>query len=447
MTTQEVLKECTVQGNVVKLPAYQLDRKLYQDVAKSLQLIGGKWQGGKVYGFVFPTDPTELLEQIAGGEKRNLKKEFQFFGTPSALADELVVLANVSEDHLILEPSAGQGAIVKAIHRVVPNTKVYCYELMDVNRTFLNKIEEVEIIGNDFLNPDGSNFMQEFWFDRIIANPPFSKNQDIDHVRMMYDRLMVGGRLVAITSTHWKNSDNKKETEFRNWLNSVSAVVKNVSAGTFKESGTNVPTVILVIDKKEDKLNSKDMKNKLSLGGSLKKFGKRGLEKSKELAKRGLEKGKEAVKEEKRKIAISVLKETKNRNIPARYKQAVVDSAKIVAEEYAKGGGIPMEYKISPYKQREGMADFIEPDYENSQRFIGTLDEAIAVGNVMIKNNPSFVEVAIIKLGKVDRKPSLKLNSKKVAVVTNKGVSMYCCGGQFAKGGNIGTFNYSIGGF
>lgn len=50
MTTQEVLQQCTVEGNVVKLPAQQLDRKLYQDVAKALQLIGGKWTGGKTQG-------------------------------------------------------------------------------------------------------------------------------------------------------------------------------------------------------------------------------------------------------------------------------------------------------------------------------------------------------------------------------------------------------------
>jgi hypothetical protein len=58
-------------------------------------LIGGKWKGGKVFGFVFATDPTELLDQIANGEKRNLKKEFQFFATPEKLADELVYLADL----------------------------------------------------------------------------------------------------------------------------------------------------------------------------------------------------------------------------------------------------------------------------------------------------------------------------------------------------------------
>lgn len=77
-TKEEVLQNCTVEGTVIKLPNTQLDRKLYQEVAKSLELIGGKWKGGKVFGFVFLTDPTDLLEEIANAEKRNFKNDIIF---------------------------------------------------------------------------------------------------------------------------------------------------------------------------------------------------------------------------------------------------------------------------------------------------------------------------------------------------------------------------------
>jgi hypothetical protein len=83
-----------------------------------------------------------------------------------------------------------------------------------------------------------------------VANPPFSKNQDIDHVMKMYDLLKKGGRLVSIMSSHWKTSKNKKETEFREFIKKTKATVKDVEAGAFKQSGTNVATVIVVIDKK-----------------------------------------------------------------------------------------------------------------------------------------------------------------------------------------------------
>ena len=73
---EEVLQKCTIDGNVVKLPDIQLDRKDYLEVKKSLELIGGKWKGGRIAGFVFATDPTDLLNQVTNGGKRNLKKRW-----------------------------------------------------------------------------------------------------------------------------------------------------------------------------------------------------------------------------------------------------------------------------------------------------------------------------------------------------------------------------------
>jgi len=175
METQEVLQGCTVEENVVKLPEGQLDRDDYIAVKKALELIGGKWKGGKVAGFVFNEDPTDLLAQIANGEKRNLKKEFQFFATPDKLADLLVKHANIKKGQAILEPSAGQGAIIKAIQKALPNHPVDCYELMPVNQTFLEKMDNVNFLGANFLG-----ILQSIKYDRIIANPPFTKNRDID---------------------------------------------------------------------------------------------------------------------------------------------------------------------------------------------------------------------------------------------------------------------------
>lgn len=251
MRVIEVLKQCTIEGDIVKLPKGQLERKLYQEVAKSLQLIGGKWKGNKIMGFVFQEDPTELLAQIANGEKRNLKKEFQFFGTPALLADELVKLSGIHSGHnrhpnfRISEPSAGQGAIIKAIHRKIGETPIYAFELMDINRTFLEKIPYILLSKDkDFLQYDIS-----LQFDIIIANPPFAKNQDIDHIYKMFECLKSGGRIVSIASKHWEYSANKKETEFRNWLNNLNAEVIPIKPGAFKESGTMVGGKIILINK------------------------------------------------------------------------------------------------------------------------------------------------------------------------------------------------------
>lgn len=239
-----VLKLCKVQGLLVKLPDVQLDRSVYVEVKNALELIGGKWKDGKVQGFEFKSDPSALLEQIADGEKRNLKKEFQFFETPEGLADELASLLGANESHTILEPSAGQGALVKAVRRLSLTQTIDCYELMPINQTILKEVPAINLVGDNFLESDLTEK-----YDRIIANPPFSKNQDITHIQAMYNRLKPGGRLVSVASTHWQHSSNKREKEFRAWLKEKAATVFPVEAGNFKESGTMIPTVIIVIDK------------------------------------------------------------------------------------------------------------------------------------------------------------------------------------------------------
>lgn len=239
----KILKQCTIEGSVVKLPEIQLDRKNYLEVKKSLELIGGKWKGGKIQGFIFQEDPTDLLNQVANGEKRNLKKEFQFFGTPEKLADRLVSLLEPKRQDTILEPSAGQGAIIRALNQVC-DVVVDCYELMDLNVQILNKSELLfNYIGGDFLRNN------KVKYSKIIANPPFTKNQDIDHVKEMYSCLDKEGRLVSIMSESWVNGNQKKQKEFRVWLEEVNAEVLDIERGSFKESGTMVGGKIVVINK------------------------------------------------------------------------------------------------------------------------------------------------------------------------------------------------------
>lgn len=241
METKEILSKCTVESNVVKLPNFQLERKQYLDVKKHLELIGGKWKSGKVQGFVFECDPSELLSHVSDGNKRDLKKEYQFFETPDHLADRLVELAEIKSDDVILEPSAGRGSIVKAIHREFPALDVFGYELMDLNQSFLMKLEHFKLLGTDFLTECDT------LFDVIIGNPPFSKNQDIDHISHMFKYLKHGGRLVSIASKHWQFAEGKKENAFREWIEEVEADVYDVGRGEFKESGTMVETCIIVI--------------------------------------------------------------------------------------------------------------------------------------------------------------------------------------------------------
>lgn len=256
----ESLLKCKVSGNTLHLPPISEGALTnYADVRKALLNAGATY---KKNTFIFPSDAQPFIDRLTGGESVNIKKEFQFFATPAKLADRLVELADIKEGMSILEPSAGQGAIIEAIYKAFPyymkgpNDKpgvtVDYYELMEINRDILSKklrsnerwSSGTSCMGDDFLIAKPS-----FKYDRIIANPPFSKNQDIDHIKHMFAFCNDGGRIVTIASKHWQNSSNKKETQFRESLDDLGAQVIEVDAGEFKESGTSISTAIIIIDK------------------------------------------------------------------------------------------------------------------------------------------------------------------------------------------------------
>ena len=243
-SVEEILKHCTLEDGVLKLPQVQFNKKSYAEAKKWIEEAGGSWQGGKVQGFTFPFNPERIFSILKEGKRCNLQQDYQFFETPADVADWLVMLAGgIHEDDTVLEPSAGRGALIKAIHRACPSVTVECYELMPENREFLHTLSNVILLDEDFTKDSVGSYT------KIIANPPFSDNQDIEHVRLMYDRLEEGGTLAAITSQHWKFASEKKCIEFREWLKEVHGEVFEISAGEFKESGTSIITMAVVIKK------------------------------------------------------------------------------------------------------------------------------------------------------------------------------------------------------
>ena len=142
--TASVWQKCTVKDNVLKLPTEQLDRQIYDEVKKQLEAVGGKWKSGKTQGFVFSetTDANDVLRQLLSGKDYlQEKKDFQFFATPKAVADEVAQhLGKIKDGAMILEPSAGQGALIKAVQRINDNVKFDVYEAMQENKKVLQKM-------------------------------------------------------------------------------------------------------------------------------------------------------------------------------------------------------------------------------------------------------------------------------------------------------------------
>jgi type I restriction-modification system DNA methylase subunit len=233
--------------NSIKLPNEQLDRSVYLNVKKELTALGGKWVGGKTQAFVFNFNPTELLDRLQNGET-DIKKQIQFFPTPKELAKTIVELAEIANHHHVLEPSAGQGAIVSEILSVI-QSQIHVCEIDPTNRKILaNKFgDKIYAIADDFLNLQPSNLHE--YYDRIVANPPFSKGQDILHIKHMYECLKPGGVLVSFSGTGWLFNSMKRSQSFREWVSEVHAEIISVERPAFSESGTEIPTLILKIRK------------------------------------------------------------------------------------------------------------------------------------------------------------------------------------------------------
>lgn len=237
----ESISRMIPNGNRLELPADEQFAN-YPQVKKALIDAGGKY---KKCGFVFTNDASEVQARLVGGEAINDKKKYQFFATPHALALQLVDMADIHSGDLCLEPSAGQGAISDLILQRTGSCSVV--ELMPENIRVLWR-KGYHPIEGDFLAKKPETFGR---FSRIVANPPFTKNQDIDHIRHMYLMLRPGGKLVSVASKSWTFGSQKKQVAFREWLEEVGATTTDVPAGAFKESGTSISSVIVEITRED----------------------------------------------------------------------------------------------------------------------------------------------------------------------------------------------------
>lgn len=237
----QIIESGKTEGALYFLPGGQLDRGIYLQVNKVLELLGGKWNR-KERAHVFEESIESAIESvILTGEITDQKKEFQFFETSQKIADQLCDMAELETAKSILEPSAGRGAILKTI-RQRTEAEIYYSELELKNRTALREQGVGHFIGANFLE------CVPFDVDRVIMNPPFSKQQDIDHVTHAL-KFIEKGILVSIMSPAIQFRTNRKTTDFLKLINEYENEITELPEGSFKESGTSIRTIILKVEK------------------------------------------------------------------------------------------------------------------------------------------------------------------------------------------------------
>tara|TARA_R110000772_G_scaffold46279_3_gene105687 strand:+ start:594 stop:1322 length:729 start_codon:yes stop_codon:yes gene_type:complete len=237
-TLIEDLKALTTDGNNAFLPKEPL--KDYAGLKTALTKANGKYSRNS---FSFPYPAKAIIGMLISGKVIDFKKEFQFFHTDKTVAEQMINEI-LGYPERILEPSAGHGHLIDLLIERFPDSKIDAVELSELNFSILKEKYKdnpnINLIQGDYLE-----FIPDKKYDLIFANPPFSKNQDIEHVLKMYSEMEESrGQLISIMSSSWTFGSQKKQVEFRTFAEENFTIRTNDN-GAFKSSGTMVQSVMI----------------------------------------------------------------------------------------------------------------------------------------------------------------------------------------------------------
>lgn len=180
------------------------------------------------YGQVLPDCYTE-------GEKPTgtaVSKDLQFYPTPKEVISYLIGDINF-KGKLVLEPSCGTGNIMEAVLKAGG----------DVFGIEFNTSRAMECRGKGLPVAIG-NFLEtpvEEKYDYVMMNPPFYGKHYAKHVKHAYKFLKQGGLLRAVLPVTAQTDHGLLDDMNPSWF--------HLPIGSFRESGTNVNTVICTIRK------------------------------------------------------------------------------------------------------------------------------------------------------------------------------------------------------
>ncbi|MBZ6102774.1 methyltransferase [Streptomyces olivaceus] len=238
------LRERTaIDGTHLVLTGPRMDPKLYQRVNEVLEAVGGRWTTNE-QAHVFPVDAAQALAPVLESGQvvtlREKRQSAQYFPTPSAVVQRLIDLAAIKPGMEVLEPSAGSGAIATAA--TTAGAVVDCIERDPGYAAVLTDTGVARTLTvADFLTVPAQPC-----YDRIVMNPPFTKGADMQHIEHALRFLKPDGLLVSVMS--WAVTfQGRKTAKFRSLVEARGGTVEAVAGGAFKESGTDVDTVIVTI--------------------------------------------------------------------------------------------------------------------------------------------------------------------------------------------------------
>lgn len=228
------------EGRLGIITSGQLERGLYVRLNKALEAMGGKWNR-KLGGHTFPTDPRGHVEGLINEGTLTVERD-GFFETPPAVVERMLSLVPIPDEGMILEPSAGLGAI--ADNLPVDKERIICIEKNPDRCKALHDRGYPNVHCQDFLE-----FPTNLKVEAIYMNPPFEEGQDIEHVMHAYECLNDEAALVSVMSEGPFFRGDQKSINFRVWLERHNGYSTWLPKNSFKESGTGVNTRLVVLVK------------------------------------------------------------------------------------------------------------------------------------------------------------------------------------------------------
>lgn len=224
-----------------------LDRGAYTKLDKVLQALGGKWnRSAKAH--IFDGDAQARIDHAITTGEVETGQDVGHFPTPGALALDLCERADLKRGMDVLEPSAGNGDIVIAL--AMDAVQITAIERDPTRRSSLRNLahtigkSKMTVLDLDdcmLLTPEHAGL-----FDRVVMNPPFcrvGRGDHLDHVRHAFGMLLSGGRLISVLPSSVSFRRDRRHADFRAWV-IEHGVMDPLPERSFKESGTNVSTVV-----------------------------------------------------------------------------------------------------------------------------------------------------------------------------------------------------------
>jgi len=225
-----------------------------KDLVEKVNRILADWYGATIAdGQATPEDPFANV-------KHTPARNFGFFPTPDDAAERAVgsvsfVVEEGKHALRVLEPSAGTGNLARRCLRAGREPRNGYVEkavvdVVEIQPALVSALSAsglyARVYAGDFLRLEPST---TGLYDRVVMNPPFDRERDIDHVVHALKFLKPDGILVAIMSAGTEFRETKKSEAFRAMIAKLKGRFTELPAGSFSSVGTNVNTVILRVSK------------------------------------------------------------------------------------------------------------------------------------------------------------------------------------------------------